>query len=228
MWQRRRLYLAADIGTPATPHTTGHQKARAIRAGYRRRRILVAQNTIAHFCQGYRCFGYHFWRYAHEKRKSRDTQQKGEQSTPYLARLLPWRSQKQLEKQHLAGHVEGVPGFARCSATTGGGGGVAVCPCFSCCCTTSRPTATGVHRFQVAPTTFQTSIAAREMYVHFWAVSTICPSWSLSARGGPPPACLRVSTLWWLVPSQYPPARRERRLGRCCLPTGPAPPPAIS
>ena len=26
MWQRRRLYLAADIGTLATPHTTGHQK----------------------------------------------------------------------------------------------------------------------------------------------------------------------------------------------------------
>ena len=48
--------------------------------------------------------------------------------------------------------------------------------CFSCCCTTSRPTATGVHRFQVAPTTFQTSIAAREMYVHFWTVSTICPT----------------------------------------------------
>ena len=22
-------------------------------------------STIAHFCQGYRCFGYHFWRHAH-------------------------------------------------------------------------------------------------------------------------------------------------------------------
>ena len=43
------------------------------------------------------------------------------------------------------------------------------------------------------------------------------PSWSLSAHGGPPPACLCILTLWWLVPLQHFPQHNSRC--RCCAGT---------
>ena len=127
-------------------------------------------------------------------------------------------------KQHLAGHVEGVLGF--CALLRNYLLWHNICPM-----------ATGVHRFQVAPTTFQMSIAAREMYIHFWAIFTICPtfwrsilvsvcSWGASSGVS---ACFDPVVAGSFATS----SSSSRKASWCCycfatVPTGPAPPPAVS
>ena len=75
--------------------------------------------------------------------------------------------------------------------------------------------ATGVHCFQVAPVTFQMSIAGRERYAQFWAVPATAqlsggPSRPLFARGGPPPRVTTPSERQSPGSSTIPTKRRRR------------------